>query len=85
MYFGPVIERCIPLAAALRRQVHHIPNRIQLINAALFDILGQPRMATVKMAQRAITVAWLKLSSPDVLGIFAAEIVLGAIAGTQQT
>ncbi len=53
----PVVERRIKLAASLWRQVHQIPNRTQLINAALLDVFGQPGMATVKMAQRAIVVS----------------------------
>src|SRR5258706_15618398 len=83
-HFRPVLERRIKLAASLRRQVQHIPNRIQLVNAALFDVVCQPRMATVKMAQRAITVARENRNRRVLISfaILAAEIILkSAVAG----
>src|SRR5439155_1657347 len=88
LHLSPVLERCIPLAASLRRQVQHIPNRIQLINAAVFDVVGQPWMATVKMAQRAVTLTRENRNRRVLtsFGVFAAEIVLkSAVAGAQQT
>src|SRR6266850_114433 len=88
LHLCPVLERRIKLAASLRRQVQHIPNRIQLINAALFDVLGQPWMTTVKMAQRAIAVSRENRNRGVLMSfaIFAAEIVLkSAVAGAQQT
>src|SRR6266567_7684385 len=88
LHLGPVLERCIPLTSALRRQVHNIPNRILLVNAALFDVVGQPWMPTVKMAQRAITVSRENRNRRVLMSfaIFAAEIVLeSAFAGAQQT
>jgi len=88
LHLDPVLERRIKLAASLRRQVQHIPNRNQLIDAALFDVVGQPWMATVKMAQRAITVSRENRNRRVLMSfaIFAAEIVLkSAVAGAQQT
>ena len=88
VHFRPVLERRIERAASLRRQVQHIPNWIQLVNAAFFDIVGQPWMATVKMAQGAITVSRKNRNSGVLMSfaIFAAEIVFkSALAGAQQT
>src|SRR5207245_6340670 len=85
---GTVVERCVELAASLRRQVQQIPNRSQLIDAALFDVVGQPWMATVEMAQRAVAVSSENRNRRVLMsfGIFASEIVLeSAFAGAQQT
>src|SRR5438445_10775728 len=84
----PVLKRCIKLASTLRRQIQHIPNRNQLINAALFDVVGQPWMATVKMTQRAITVSRENRNRRVLISftIFAAEIVLeSTLPRAQQT
>src|SRR5437870_8377522 len=88
LHLGPVIERRVKGASSLWRQIKDIPNRIQLIDAALFDVIGQPRMATVKMAQRAVTVSSENRNRRVLLSfaIFAAEIVLeSAFSGAQQT
>jgi hypothetical protein len=55
-----VVERCIESSSALRRQIQNIPNWIQLIDAALSDVIGQPWMIAGKVAQRAVA-----LSSED--------------------
>src|SRR5215510_5072412 len=56
LHLSAVVERGIKGTSALRRQVQQIPNWTQLIDAALLDVLSQPRMTTVKMAQRAVGV-----------------------------
>src|SRR3989441_4604634 len=57
LHLRTVIERRVKGASSLWRQIKDIPNWIQLIDATLFDVVGQPRMATVKMAQRAVAVS----------------------------
>ena len=84
----PVLKRCIKLASTLRRQIQHIPNRNQLINAALFDVVGQPWMATVKMPQRAVTVSRENRNRRVLMSrrVFTAEIVLErAVSRAQKT
>src|SRR5882724_8176633 len=83
-----IVKRRIPLPTSLRRQVHHVPNRIQFIDATLFDVVGQPRMTTVKMAQRAVTVSCENRNRGVLMSfaIFAAKIIFkSAVTGAQQT
>jgi hypothetical protein len=51
LYFGAVVKRRVPTPASLWRQIKEIPDRTQLIDAALFNVVGHPWMTTVKMAQ----------------------------------
>ncbi len=88
VHFRPVLERRIERAASLRRQIQNIPNRNQLIDAALLDVVGQPWMTTVEMAQRAVTVSRENRNSRVLIAfaIFAAKIVLeSAFPGAQQS
>src|SRR6266705_2462667 len=88
LHFGPVLERCVKLAASLWRQVQHIPNRNQLVDATFFDVVSQPWMATVKMAKRAVAVSRENGNRGVLMSrrVFAAKIVLeSAFAGAQQT
>src|SRR6185312_4921826 len=88
LHLRAIVERSIPLASSLRCQIQTIPNWIEFVDAALFDIGGQPGVTTVKMPQGAVT---LSSENRDCriltsFAIFAAEIVFeGAFAGTQQT
>src|SRR5205823_3927114 len=88
LHLGPVLERRVERPSALRRQVQHIPNRNQLIDATLFDVVGQPWMAAVKMTQRAVIVSRENRNRRVLMSrrVFAAEIVLkSAVARAQQT
>src|SRR6059036_238562 len=88
VHLGTVIERRIKGASSRWRQIKDIPNRIQLVDAALFDVVGQPWMTTVKMAQRAVGISGENRNRRVLMSfaIFAAEIVLeSAVACAQQT
>src|SRR5207245_9580266 len=87
LHLRPIVQPCVTLASALRRQVHQIPDRIQLIDAALSDLRREPWMAAVKMPQRAVTVSGENRDRRILLSfaIFAAEIVLeSAVACAEQ-
>src|SRR2546428_2957762 len=84
VHLGTVIERRVKGASSLWRQIKDIPNRIQLVDATLFDVSCQPRMSTVKMAQRAVAVSRENRNRRVLMSrrVFAAEIVLeSAFAG----
>ena len=44
MHFGAVVEVGVPAAAALRGEVHEVPNGSEQVDAALADVGGHPRM-----------------------------------------
>src|SRR5262245_475412 len=46
-----IIEFRVEVAASLRRKVHDIPDRIDLVQSTLPDIAGKARMSGVKMTQ----------------------------------
>jgi hypothetical protein len=50
-----VVERRIKRPSTLRRQVQQIPDWIQLVDAALFDVFRQPRMNAVEVTHRSIS------------------------------
>ena len=52
-----VVQRSIKRPSALWRQIQNVPNWTHLIDAALFDVVGQPRMAAVKVAQSAVAIS----------------------------
>src|SRR5690348_14887709 len=72
----------------MRGKIHNIPDRIQLIDPALFDVVRQPRVTTIKMAQRAICIASKNRNCRILISfaILAAEIVFeSAFGGAQET
>ena len=50
MDFGAVVEVGVPVAAALRREVHEVPDGSEQINATLADVRVHPRMRGVEVA-----------------------------------
>ena len=57
MHRGAVVEAGVPVAAALRREVHEVPDGSEQVDAALADVGGHPRMRGVEVAQSAIGLA----------------------------
>ena len=55
--FGAVVEVGVPLATALRGEVHEVPNWSEQVDAALLDVGGHPRMRGIEVAQGAVGVA----------------------------
>jgi hypothetical protein len=74
-------ERCVPVAAALRREVEEVPNRREQVDAALVVLGPHLRMRGIEMPDSAV-----RISGEDgdarilaAVGIFAAEIVFKSI------
>lgn len=57
MDLSAVIKAGVPVAPALGREVHEVPDGSEQVDAALGYVGGHPRMRAVKMAQRAVSVA----------------------------
>ena len=45
------------VAASLPREIHDIPDRVQLVDPALLDIVSQPWMPGIEVAERAVAVS----------------------------
>ena len=56
--FGAVVEVGVPVAAALRREVHEVPDGSEQVDAALADVGGHPRMRGVEVAEGAVGVTF---------------------------
>ena len=87
MNFGAVVEVGVPVAAALRGEVHEVPEGSEQVDTALADIGGHPRMRGVEVAQGAVGIAG-ENGNGGVLtpfAVFATEVVLeGAVAGAEE-
>src|SRR5207244_9609288 len=85
--FGAVVEVGVPVAAALRGEIHEVPDGSEQVDAALADVRGHPRMRGVEVAQGAVGVAG-ENGNGGVLApfeVFAAEVVFeGAVAGAEE-
>src|SRR5215472_12537947 len=86
VHLGAVVEVGVPVAAALRGEVHEVPDGSEQVDAALADIGGHPRMRGVEVAEGAVGVAG-ENGNGGVLtpfAVFAPEVVLeGAVAGAE--
>src|SRR5262245_40102848 len=83
-----IFELCIKISAALSSEVEHVPDRYQLIDAALLDLTRQPRMTGIGMPNRAVAIASEDRYCRILVSffVFAAEVVLEcARAGAQET
>jgi hypothetical protein len=52
-----ISKLCVPVAAALGRQVQEVVDRCQQIDSSFLDILGHPGMRGIDVAERAVTVS----------------------------
>src|ERR1700730_11462947 len=85
--FGAVVEVGVPVAAALRGEVHEVPDWSEQVDAALRDVGGHPRMRSIEVAQDAVGVAGENRNGGVLtsFAVFAAEVVLeGAVSGAQE-
>src|ERR1700688_3876414 len=81
--FGTVVEVGVPLAAALRGEVHEVPDWSEQVDAALLDVGGHPGMRGIEVTQGAVGVAGENRNSGVLtsFAVFAAEVVLeGAVS-----
>lgn len=84
---GAVIEAGVPVAAALRREVHEVPDGSEEVDAPLLDVWGHPRMRTIEMVHGAVGVAGENGNGGVLMpfAVLAAQIVLeSAVAGAEQ-
>src|SRR5256885_9156815 len=51
-----VIELRVPVPSPLRREVEDMINGAQEVETPLFEVLGEPRVASVEVTQRPVTV-----------------------------
>ncbi len=85
--FGAVIKAGVPIASALRRKVHEVPDGSEQVDAALGDVRGNPRMRGVEVTQGTIGVARENGNGGVLIpfAVFAAEVILErVVAGTEE-
>ncbi len=57
MNIGAVVETDVPVAAALRGEVHKVPDGSEQVDAALLEVWGHARVRSVEVAQCPIRIA----------------------------
>src|SRR5262249_20200452 len=83
---GAVVKVGVPVAAALRSEVHKVPDGTEFINSALADVRSNPRMRAVEMAQGSADIV-SKNGNRGVLisfPVFASEIPCESALGSAQ-
>src|SRR5947207_21237 len=84
---GAVLEAGVPVAAALRGEIHEVPDGSEQVDTALLDVWGHPRMRAVEMAQGAVGVAGENGNGGVLMpvAVLAAQVVLeSAVAGAEE-
>src|ERR1700758_3755394 len=85
--FGAVVETGVPTPAALRSEIHEVPDGSEQIDASLFDVWGHPRMRSIEMAQGPVGIAGEHRNGGVLmpLAVLAAKVVLeSAAAGAKE-